>query len=214
MRACACKYLVDVYDPALLGARELKMDQGESHDGTMIKLLLQLGADANMGVWRNGEIDVFYETALNLCFGDVDLMKCLLSHGADVVERCKAEVYDQDHVYEASLLAIACGINDIDGLDAHGGRVCIQLPLSISLSFFLSLSLSLFLSFFFFLSLSLSLFHLSACICDSVCTCVRLYLSLVTHTQTKACDEIVPLLIEHSRAHTHTHTHTLITHTH
>ena len=90
MRACACKYCVDVYDPALLGARELKMDQGESHDGTMIKPLLQLGADANMGIWRRGEFDYFYETALNLCLLDIDLMKCLLAHGADVVNESEA----------------------------------------------------------------------------------------------------------------------------
>ena len=126
MRACACKYCVDVYDPGLLGAREEqrdeKRDESDSvRDATMIKLLLQLGADPNVGVWRNGELDIFYETALNLCFGDLDLMKCLLAHGADPNAH-RGEVDDQDHVYEVPFLHIACGINDIDPFDAHGGR--------------------------------------------------------------------------------------------
>ena len=44
MRACACKYAVDVYEPALLGAKEEKSDDSDTvRDGTMIKLLLQLG---------------------------------------------------------------------------------------------------------------------------------------------------------------------------
>jgi hypothetical protein len=132
MRACACKYCVDVYDPGLLGAREEqrdeKRDESDSvRDATMIKLLLQLGADPNVGVWRNGELDIFYETALNLCFGDLDLMKCLLAHGADPNAH-RGEVDDQDHVYEVPFLHIACGINDIDPFDAHGGRerhVCV-----------------------------------------------------------------------------------------
>ena len=69
MRACACKYCVDVYDPGLLGAREEqrdeKRDESDSvRDATMIKLLLQLGADPNVGVWRRGELDMFYETCL------------------------------------------------------------------------------------------------------------------------------------------------------